>query len=144
MTANPQVIRAGEDSWIEARNITDVRTGNLIDVSGFSVQGVARAMYQRYVLGRPSMRSMRYRMLSPIVAEWSTTPTGTQGAAVAGLTGGTDPNLVTLHITPTQSLSWRCPLVIIEAELTDPVTGYISRIISETYEVSQDAVAGFQ
>lgn len=137
MTLNPGVIRAGEDAWIEARNITDVKTGNLIDVTGYAVHGVARALFERYVLGRPNyLRTYRWRMFSPVVAEWSTSPTGTQGTATAG---GSDPNAVVLHITPTQTLTWRCPLVIVQAELTDPITGYISRIVDEVFEVAFDA-----
>jgi hypothetical protein len=133
-----QVIRAGEDCWIEARDITDVRTGNLIDVTDYPVHATARAAYQRYVLGRPQYaQAMRYRMLTPVIAEWSTTPTGTQGTITAG---GSDPYLVSIHITPTQSLGWRAPLVIIQAELTDPITGYKSRIVDEIYELSYDAV----
>jgi len=134
---NAQVIRAGEDCWIEARDITDVRTGNPIDVTGYSVHATARAAYERYVRGRPQyMRAMRSRMLNPVIAEWDTSPTGTEGTIIAG---GVDPYLVQIHITPTQSLNWLAPLVILQAELTDPITGYKSRIVDEVYELAYDA-----
>jgi hypothetical protein len=132
----PNIIRQGVDCWIEANNIINVRTGLSMDVTGFSVHAVARALYERRVLGR---RLFQYRMLNPVVAEWSTTPTGTQGTATAG---GAVTDQVQLHITPTQTSGWRCPLVMIQAELTDPVTGYVERIIDEVYEVSFEVVIG--
>jgi hypothetical protein len=130
----PNIILQGVDCWIEASNIINVRTGTSMDVTGCSVHAVARALYERRVLGR---RLFQYRMVNPIVAEWSTTPTGTQGTAVAG---GAIPDQVQLHVTPTQSSSWRCPLVLIQAELTDPITGFVERIIDEVYEVSWEVV----
>lgn len=138
--ANPQVIRAGEDCWIEARNITDVRTGNPIDVTGFAVKAVARALYQRYVLGRPQyLRQMRYRLLTPVISTWSTSPTGNDGTILAGAAAG-DAGMVQIHVNPTQTLGWRAPLVIIQAELTDPNTMFVSRIVDEIYEVNFDAI----
>jgi hypothetical protein len=132
------VIKQGVDCWVEATGIIDVRTGSPMDVTGMTVHAVARALYERYVLGRPNyVRAYRWRMLSPVIAEWHTTPTGTQGQATAG---GVVTDRVQLHITPTQSSSWRCPLVIIQAELTDPITGYVERIIDEVYEISFEAV----
>jgi hypothetical protein len=80
---------------------------------------------------------MRYRMLTPVIQEWDTTPIGTQGTITAG---GSDPYLVSIHITPAQSLNWRSPLVMLMAELTDPITGYKSRIVDEVYELSYDAI----
>jgi hypothetical protein len=130
------VIRQGVDCWIEANSIINVRTGLSMDVTGCSVHAVARARYERVVLGRQSV-PYRFRMYNPIVAEWDTTPTGTQGTAVAG---GAVPDQVQLHVTPTQTLNWRCPLVVIQAELTDPITGYVERIIDEVYEVSFEAI----
>lgn len=140
--SNPYVISAGEDCWIEARRCRDPRTGNLINVTGFGVHAVARALYERYVLGKPNhLLGYRYAMLAPVVAEWSTTPTGTQGDALTGTaTTTSDPNTVQLHITPAQSSGWRCPLVIIQAELTDPVTQYVARIINRVYEIDFEAV----
>jgi hypothetical protein len=132
----PNIIKQGVDCWIEANNIINVRTGLSMDVTGCSVHAVARALYERRVLGR---RLFQYRMINPVVAEWSTTPTGTQGTATAG---GAITDQVQLHITPTQSSAWRCPLVLIQAELTDPITGYVERIIDEVYEISFEVVIG--
>jgi len=126
-----RVIKQGVDCWIEANSITSVRTGQPLDVTGYSVHAVARALYERRTLGQNNYQR------SPVVAEWSTTPTGTQGTATAG---GTVTDQVQLHVTPTQTLNWLCPLVIIQAEMTDPVTGYVERIIDEVYEVSFEAV----
>jgi hypothetical protein len=128
------VIRQGTDCWIEANSIINIRTGEPMNVTGYTVHAVARARYERQVLGR---RIYQYRMISPVVAEWHTTPTGTQGTAVAG---GAVTDRVQLHVTPTQTAGWRCPLVVIQAEMTDPVTGYVARIINEVYEVDFEAV----
>jgi hypothetical protein len=130
----PNIIPQGVDCWIEASNIINVRTGTPMDVTGCAVHAVARALYERRVLGR---RLFQYRMLNPVVAEWSTTPTGTQGTAIAG---GAITDQVQLHVTPAQTSGWRCPLVLIQAELTDPITGYVERIIDEVYEVSWEVV----
>lgn len=135
---NPKVIQQGTDLWIEAIGIIDVRTGDPMDVTGMGVHAVARACYERYVLGRPNyLRAYRWRMLTPIISEWSTTPIGTQGIAIAG---GVVPDRVQLHVTPTQTLGWRSPLVIIQAQLTDPATGYVERIINEVYEIDFAAI----
>lgn len=130
----PNIIRQGVDCWIEANSIINVQTGQSMDVTGYSVHAVARALYERRVLGR---RLFQYRMLNPVVAEWSTTPTGTQGTVVAG---GAVPDRVQIHVTPTQTAGWRCPLVMIQAEMTDPFTGYVARIINEVYEVDFEVV----
>jgi hypothetical protein len=133
------IIRQGTDCWIIASNLIDVRTGLQMNVTGYKVTGVARARYQRRVLGR---RIYHYRMLDPIVATWNTTPTGTDGVATAGANAimTSQPiDQVQLHITPTQTETWRCPLVLIQAELIDPVTGYVARIVDEIFEVSFDA-----
>lgn len=139
----PDIIQQGVDCWIEANSIVDVRTGASIDVTGFHVVAVARAIYDggRFVYGKPnaSRRSYMYRMITPVVAQWSTTPTGTQGTIVAG---GAVTDRVQIHVTPTQTEGWRCPLVIIQAEMTDPVTGYIARIIDAEFIVNFDANSG--
>jgi hypothetical protein len=134
---NPNVILQGVDCWIEADNIRDVRTGVLIDVTTFTVHAVARAAYERMVLGRPLYLTWRYKMMMPIVAEWDTTPTGTWGTITAG--GADTPNLVSIHVTPADTVSWRCPLVIVQAEMTDPITGYKSRIVNQMYEIDFEA-----
>lgn len=131
----PNIISQGTDCWIEATTIIDVRTGLPMDVTGYVVHAAARARYGRRVLGQRI--PYHYRMVSPVVAEWHTTPTGTQGLAIAG---GDVPDRVQLHVTPTQTSGWRCPLVIIQAEMTDPSTGYVERIIDEVYEVSFEVV----
>lgn len=130
----PNIIRQGCDVWISASNITDVTTGLPMDVSNCTVYAAARARYRRQVLGR---NLYQYRMISPVVAEWSTTPTGTQGQATAG---GVITNQVQLHVTPTQTEGWRCPLVIIQADLIDPVTGFTARVIDQVYEIEFSAI----
>jgi hypothetical protein len=132
---NAQVIRAGEDCWIEANNIIDVTTGLPINVTGYAVHAVARARWT----GRRVLGTWRYqpRMIEPVIAEWSTSPTGTQGTIIAG---GAVTDRVQIHITPTQSSGWRCPLVSIQAEMTNPATGFVSRIISEVYELDMETV----
>ncbi|MGH3987829.1 MAG: hypothetical protein ACRDTZ_10975 [Pseudonocardiaceae bacterium] len=132
------IILQGVDCWIEAKNIINARTGAPLNVTGFTVRAVARALYERTVLGRRRYYTHRLPRFSPVVAEWHTSPTGTQGTAIAG--GVADPYRVQLHVTPSQSSNWLCPLVSIQAEMTDPVTGYVDRIISEVYEVDFEAV----
>lgn len=136
---NAQVIKQGVDCWLEALNIIDVRTGDPMDVTGYPVHAVARACYYRTVRGRPQYSTWQYRMLSPVVAEWSTTPTGTQGTIIAG---GAVTDRVQIHITPAQTSGWRCPMVVIQAEMTDPVTGFVERVIDEIFDVSMEAVTG--
>jgi hypothetical protein len=133
------IINQGVDCWIEATNIINVRTGEPMDVTGFTVHAVARARYDRRVLGR-RYSYHTYRMASPVIAEWHTNPTGTQGLAIAG--GVADPYRVQLHVTPAQTSGWRCPLVSIQAEMTAPITGYVERIINEVYEVDFETVIG--
>jgi len=135
---NQGVILQGTDCWIEADNIRDVRTGSLVNVTGFTVHAVARALYQRFVLGRPLYLTWRYRMTMPIVSEWDTTPTDPSWGTITA--GGQDfPNRVSIHVAPTQTNAWRCPLVIVQAEMTDPITGYKSRIVNQVYEVDFEA-----
>lgn len=136
----PNILPQGVDAWIQANGIIDVRTGAQMDVTGYAVHAVARAIFERWVLGKPnSLRGYRWAipMYSPVVAEWDTAPTGTQGTATAG---GSTIDQVQLHITPTQTKGWRCPLVIIQAEMTDPFTGFVTRIIDEVYEVNFEAI----
>jgi hypothetical protein len=130
-----QVIKQGVDCWVEACNIIDIRTGNTIDVTGYSVHAVARARYHRRVLGQ---YPRRWHALTPVISEWRTTPVAaTDGLIIAG---GIVPDRVQIHITPTQSSNWRSPLVNIQAEMTDPLTGEVARIIDEIYEISFEAV----
>lgn len=132
----PNVIKQGTDAWLEATNIIDVRTGDPMDVTGFTVHAVARSRWTgRRVLGRVLWNYNR--MAEPVISEWHTSPTGTQGTIIAG---GIVPDRVQIHITPTQSSGWRSPLIVIQAEMTDPVTGYVERIVDEVLEVSYDAV----
>jgi hypothetical protein len=138
----PNIIMQGVDCWISASNIINVRTGVQMNVTGYTVTAVACALYRRQVLGQYRWQQ-QWRMNNPIVAQWSTTPTGTQGLATAGTNAviTTQPiDQVTLHVTPAQTANWRYPLVIVQAKLIDPVTGFDARIINETYEVSPDAV----
>ncbi|MGH3546675.1 MAG: hypothetical protein ACRDQU_00815 [Pseudonocardiaceae bacterium] len=137
------IIRVGADCWITANNITNVTTGLPLNCLGFTVAAVARARWQRRVLGRPSI-GYRWHMNNPVVSTWSTTPTGTQGQATTGSTlnsDGTTSYWAQLHVTPTQTQNWRWPLVNIQAEMTDPVTGYVARVIDQIYEVDFEAVS---
>lgn len=143
MASGPSgIIPQGTDCWVEANGIIDVRTGSQMSVVGMSVYAVARARYERVVLGRQST-PYRYRMSNPVVATWSTTPGSTDGLAIAGtniINGVQFIDQVQLHITGAQTEQWRCPLVAIQALMTDPVTGYEVRIIDEVFEVSFDSV----
>lgn len=130
----PNIIKQGTDCWITAANITAVATGLPIDVTNYTCYAAARARYHRQVLGRAYYQ---YRMISPVVAEWSTTPTGTQGEIIMG---GTPTNQVQIHVTPTQTEGWRCPLVIVQAVLIDPITGYESRIVNSVFELDFSAI----
>jgi hypothetical protein len=137
----PNIIRQGVDCFITASNIIGVTTGEPVDVTGYTVYAAARAIYgDRYHLGKPNVvRGWWWSAAAyaPIIAEWSTSPTGTQGTVIAGLSnGGTVTNQIQLHVTPTQTSTWRCPLVIIQAEMTDPNTNFVGRIIDEIYEVN--------
>lgn len=131
---NPRVINVGEDCWIEARNIRSSRTGTLIDVTGFPVHAIARAIYL------PITNSVDHSR-SPVIAEWSTDPVGAQGDIRTGTdTETSDPHCVEIHITPSQTVDWRCTMVLIQAELTDPVTGYVGRIVDGMYRVNHEVV----
>lgn len=137
----PGVINAGEDTLIQAVNLAAKTTGYMMDVTGWECHGVARALYERYVLGRPVWtRTWSYRMQMPIVAFWDYPQTVFDDEHAEIITGGTIPNMVQLHVTPAQSNGWRCPLVLIQAELHNPVTGEVSRIISNTYEIDPQSI----
>jgi hypothetical protein len=132
------VIRQGEDCWIEALNIRDVRGGDLIDVTGWKVHAVARAWYARIPLGR---RVWQYRMQNPVMSEWSTAPTGTQGVIIAGIgNDNTDPYRIRIHVTPAQTDNWRAPMALIQAKMWNPVTNDTARVVDEIYEVAFDAL----
>lgn len=136
------VIKQGEDCWIEANAIIDKRTGLSMNVVGMSVYGVARARYERVVLGRQSA-PYRWRMYNPIVATWSSSPGPTDGIAIVGtnvVNGVQFTDQVQLHVTPIQTDQWRCPLVVVQAMLTDPVTGYDARVIDVVLEVDFSAL----
>jgi hypothetical protein len=130
------VIKQGVDCWVEAKDIIDVRTGDPMDVTGFTVHAVARARWTgRRVLGQS--RWNFNRGMEQVIAEWHTSPTGNQGLIIAG---GVVPDRVQIHITPAQTSTWRSPLVSIQAEMTDPLTGFVERIVDELFEVSQENV----
>jgi hypothetical protein len=128
-----EVIRQGEDFLIAAKNLRSVATGEPIDVTGWSVHAIARAWYQRVQLGQ---RIWQYRMINPVMSEWSTTPTGTQGTIVTGSATSTgDTNRVELQVTSSQTDNWRSPLVLIQAWMRNPVTDEKAKIISQVYEI---------
>ena len=128
-----EVIRQGEDVKISAKNLRSVETGELMDVSGWPARALARAWYARVQLGQ---RIWQYRMMNPVMTEWSTTPTGTQGRITAGVgSDNDDPNRVVIHVTADQTYNWRSPLVLIQAFLHNPVTGETAKIISRVFEI---------
>lgn len=128
-----EVIRQGEDFRINIKNLRSVATGELMDVSGWPVRAIARSWYQRTQLGQ---RNWQYRMMNPIMSEWSTTPTGTQGRITAGVgSDNDDPNRVVIHVTSAQTDNWRSPLVLIQGWLQNPVTMEPAKIISHVYEI---------
>jgi hypothetical protein len=128
-----EVIRQGEDFIISAKNLYSVATGETIDVTGWPVHAIARAWYQRTQLGA---RVWQYRMISPIMSEWSTSPTGTQGTIVTGANTSTgETNRVEIQVTADQTDNWRSPLVLIQAWMRNPVTAERAKIVSQVYEI---------
>lgn len=116
-------IQQGVDCYIDALNLVDITTGLPLDVTGFTVTGVARST-------RP--------WPGPIIATWNTTPAGTDGVALAG---GAITDRVRLVVGAAQTMSWwwRCAEVTIQADMTDPATDLTSRIIDARFFVSPDA-----
>jgi len=110
-------IEQGTDQPIVA---TDVRIdGQLVDMTGWSVRAVIR---QGSTDG-------------PVVAEWSSDPTGSQGQATAG--NGT----VSLEITPDMSSAWTWRYGVVQAEATEPGQGgRKARVIKKTVYLDPEAV----
>jgi hypothetical protein len=127
------VIRQGEDFTISAKNLYSVATGEAINVTGWPVHAIARAWYHRAQLGA---RVWQYRMINPIMSEWSTSPTGTQGTIVTGVNTSTgETNRIEIKVTANQTNNWRSPLVLIQAWMSNPVTAEKAKIISQVYEI---------
>ncbi len=118
MTLPALTIPQGTTRIITVNNIID-GIGAPLSVSGWSVHAVIRA---------PGIGS-------PIVGDWSTTPTGTQGTAAAfGTT-------ITLLITPTMSAAWTWSRGVLQAELTEPgPNGRTERIIDQAVHLTPETV----
>ena len=112
-------IKQGTHQYLDATGITDA-AGQALNVTGYSVAAVARASHVR----------------GQVIAQWSTSPSGSVGTAVAG---GSVTDRVRLEITPSQTTPWTCASVVIQAELTSP-GGLVARIIDEQCAVSPEAV----
>lgn len=113
-------IKQGTDFFFDANGLKDA-AGNQLDVStGYTLRAVARAGHVR----------------GQLVADWSTSPAGSQGSVIMG---GSVVDRVRLVGTPSQTTPWTCAIVVIQAELTNP-TGQVARIIDETCAVSPEAV----
>ncbi|MGH4009404.1 MAG: hypothetical protein ACRDTH_14845 [Pseudonocardiaceae bacterium] len=112
-----QTIKQGTTTGIKA---SDLRIdGVLTDMTGWSIHAVLR----------------RDHVAGAIVAEWHTTPTGSQGQAVAG--NGT----AELKITPAMSSPWTWSRGVVHAEATEPgVNGRVARIIDEDVYLDREAV----
>jgi len=110
-------ITQGATRQIVASNIVD-GNGQPLDVTGWGVHAVIR----------------RRDITGPIVAEWSTTPTGTQGTASVGGT------TLTLIITPAMSAAWAWAAGVLQAEITEPITGRVERIIDTPVSLNPEAV----
>lgn len=112
-------IAQGTSRVVTASNIVDGNQAPLA-VDGWHVHGVARANHHEGVL----------------LAEWSDTPTGTQGRATA--VGRT----VKLFITPAMSLAWVCDRVAIQVKIINPgdPDDQTERIIDEIYDFDREAI----
>ena len=117
-TGEALTITQGTTRAITATNIVDAN-GAPLDVTGWTVHAVIR----------------RRDTSGPVVAEWvSGTPTGTQGQATAAGT------TVTLTITPAMSAAWAWASGVLQAEITEPITGRVERIIDTPVSLSPEAV----
>lgn len=111
-------IPQGTTRAITVKNITDA-DGQPLDVSSWAVHAVARYG------GIPG----------PVVAEWSTTPTGDQAQATAS--GST----VTLPISPALSSAWTWDMAILHVEITEPgANGRVERIAAVELLLDREAV----
>jgi hypothetical protein len=71
----------------------------------------------------------------PLVAEWSTSPTGSQGQVVLG--NGT----AELAITPAMSAAWSWSLGICQCEVTEPgIGGRTARVIDQIVYLDREVV----
>ncbi|MGH3882113.1 MAG: hypothetical protein ACRDRC_01755 [Pseudonocardiaceae bacterium] len=111
-------ITQGTTRTVTAADIVDAAGAPLV-VTGWSVRAVIR----------------RGAVAGPVVADWSTTPTGSQGQAAA--TGST----VTLSITPAMSAAWTWTMGRLHCEITEPgPNGRVERIIDEHVYLDPEAV----
>lgn len=111
-------IPQGTTRTIKISSITDA-DGNPLDVSSWAVHAVAR---DGGVAG-------------PVVAEWATNPTGSQGTATASGT------TVTLAIPAAMSSAWYWDTALLHVEVTEPgVNGRVERIASATLVLDHEVV----
>lgn len=111
-----QTIKQGTTTSIKA---SDVRIdGVLTDMTGWTVYAVLR----------------RDHVGGAVVTQWHTSPTGSQGQAVAG--NGT----AELKITAAMSSVWTWSRGVVHAEATEPgVGGRVARIIDEPVYLDPEA-----
>lgn len=106
----------GTDMEITA---SDIRIdGELVDLTGWTVHAVLR----------------RDHVEGAVVAEWHTSPSGSQGQATVG--NGT----AALKITAAMSSAWTWSRGVVQAEATEPGPGRRKRIIDRPVCLDREAV----
>lgn len=142
------IITQGTTRTIKASNIVD-GNGQPLIITGWAVLAVIRELVSHATRDRqwaaaaswasyPSSAYPSYEpsaVTGPMVAEWSTTPTGTQGTATA------IDREVTLAITPVMSTAWAWRHGVLHAEITEPVSPFrVERIIDRVVYLDPEGV----
>lgn len=114
--STPLTIKQGEDCEITA---SDIRIdGVLTDLTDWTVHAMLR----------------RDHAEGAVIAEWHTSPNGSQGQATVG--NGT----AALKITPAMSSGWAFSRGVVQAEATEPGPGRRKRIIDRPVYLDREAV----
>lgn len=137
------LITQGATRTIKASNIVD-GNGQPLIITGWAVLAVIRQLYRRSVIDRQWATAASWSshpsyepsaVTGPVVAEWSTTPTGTQGTATAL------DREVTLAITPAMSTGWSWEHGVLHAEIREPISPFrVERIIDRVVYLDPEAV----
>jgi hypothetical protein len=114
-----EFITAGVHCYIDANFLRDAN-GAQLDVTGWTVEAVARAYYAH----------------GEILSSWSSSPVGDQGQAIAG---GAVIDRVRLVVTAAQTSAWDVMFVVVQAEMTS-LAGQKSRPIDTVYQIKHEAV----